>query len=140
VQPFIQRVAKICIAEGGVGAAALGVAAYDHLFDLEMGHGVLDDGRGADIILTSIRTLCSAATARHPYLCNAIGNVAMHENIPRLAAADGRLRHAAVRTANPKDLGPLALCELLKGVRVFLDRALRVLAVAGNYAVNWVQI
>jgi len=86
-----------------------------------MRHSILDDRRGADVIFV-----------------NTIGNVPVHEDVAGLAATDGRLRDAAICTANPEHFGPLALCELFEGVRVFLDRALGEDAVAGNDAVDGV--
>lgn len=97
------------------------MAADDHLSDLEMGDGILDDGRGADVVGV-----------------DAVGDVAVHKDVAGLAAADGRLRDAAVCAANPQHFGPLALCELFEGVRVFLGRTLGKDTVAGYDAVDGV--
>ena len=40
-----------------------------------------------------------------------VGDVAVHEDVAGLAAADGCLRDAGVGAADPEDLGGLALCE-----------------------------
>lgn len=95
------------------------MAANHHLLDADVGDGILDDRGGADVVGV-----------------DAVGDVAVHKDVAGPAVAHGGLGHAAVGAAYPQDLGPLALCELGKGVRVILRRLLGVGAVAGENAIE----
>lgn len=95
------------------------MAAYYHLLDLDVGDGVLDDRGSADVVGM-----------------DAVCDVAVHKDVAGPAVAYRRLRHAAVGAAYPEDLGPLALCELGKGVRVILRGLLGVGAVSGENAIE----
>lgn len=119
MQPSVQRRSQVGIAERSVCAAALCVPADDHLLDLEVSNGVLDDGRGVDVIGV-----------------HAVGDVAVYKDVARPAVADGRLWNAAVGAAYPQDLGPLAFSELCEGIRVGLGRVLGEDAVTGNDSVD----
>jgi hypothetical protein len=119
VQPCIQRSPQVAIAERCVRAATFCMPTYNYLFHLHVGNGILDDRRCADIICM-----------------HAIRDIAMHEDVARLAVAHGRLWDAAICTSYPQDLGPLALCEFGKGSRIGFGRFLRVYAVSGYDAVD----
>lgn len=121
VQPSVQRGPQIGVAERCVGAAALGVPGHDDLFDLQVRDGILDHGRGIDVVGV-----------------DAVRDVAVHEQLAGLAVADGRLGDAAVGAAYPQDLGRLAFAKLLEGIRISLGRGLGVDAVAGDDAVDGV--
>ena len=67
-----------------------------------------------------------------------LGDVAVDEDVAGLAVANGRLRHSAVRAANPEDFGSLALGQLGEGVRIFLGGQLAIDSVSGHDAINGV--
>lgn len=121
MQPCVQRLAQVRIAERRVGASASSVAAHDDLLDLEMGDGVLDDGRRVDVVGV-----------------DAVGDVAVHKEVARPAVAHGRLGDPAVGAANPENLGRLAFAELDEGIRILLGRLLGVNSVSGDDAVDGV--
>jgi hypothetical protein len=77
--------------------------AYNHLLDLEMRDSILDHRSSANVVFV-----------------HAIRYVPVHEDVARLAATDGRLRDAAICAADPEHFGPLTLCEIFEGIRVFL--------------------
>ena len=66
--------------------------AHDNVFDFEVLDGVGDDALGADI--AGVQD---------------VGDVAVHEHVAGLQAADGGFGAARVGAADPKDLGALAL-------------------------------
>lgn len=100
-EPSVEQ-AETGVAEGGVDAAAGGVAAEDDVLDFEVDDGVGDDGRGGDV-----------ACVQH------VGDVAVHEDVTRFAAEEGGLRHARVGAADPEDGGRLAFGEGGEELRVF---------------------
>ena len=79
VQPGVQRLAQVAVAQGCVGAAAFCVSADYDFLDLEMRHGVLDYRGGADVVGV-----------------HAVGDVAVHENFAGPVVADCGLRYATV--------------------------------------------
>jgi hypothetical protein len=80
MQPCIQRLPKVCVAQGCNGASALGMSADDHLLHLEMRDRTLDHTCRNDVVVV-----------------HCIRDVAVHEDVARLAVADGRLGNAASR-------------------------------------------
>lgn len=121
VQPCIQCGAQVGIAQRRDGSSTFGVPADDDLLDLEMRNSILYDRGSAHIVRV-----------------HAVCDVAVHEDVAGPAVAHGRLRNAAVGAAYPEDLGPLALCELVKGIRICLGGFLRKHAISGYDAVDWV--
>lgn len=119
MKPSVERGAQVSVAQRCVGASTLCMPAHDNLADFQMHDGVFDDRGGAHIIGM-----------------DAVGDVAVHEDVARLAVTHGRLRYAAVCASYPEDFGPLALCQVVKGIRVCLGDFLREDAVAGNDAVD----
>lgn len=67
-----------------------------------MRDGILDNRRGIEII------------GMH-----AIGDIAVHKQLARLAMAHGRLRDSAVGASNPQNLRRLAFAQLEEGIRIF---------------------
>ena len=101
-EPGVEQ-AEAGVAEGGVDAAAEGVAGDDDVLDFQVHDGVGDDGGGGDV-----------ACVQH------VGDVAVHEDIAGFAAEEGRLGHARVGAADPEDRGRLALGELGEEIRVLV--------------------
>lgn len=84
-----------------------------------MRHGILDHARRIDV------------SGVH-----AIGNVAVHKQLPGLAGADGRFRDATVRTPDPENLRRLPLLERVEEGRVVRERLVAVVAVASDDVVE----
>lgn len=83
-QPGVQNAADAGVAEGRRRAAAGRVAAQDDVLHLQVGDGVLDDGRGVDVGGG-----------------DDVRDVAVDEDVTGLQAQDGGLGAARVRAAKP---------------------------------------
>lgn len=83
-QPGVQDTADTAVGQGGRGAAAGRVAAQHNVLHLEVGDGILDDGRGVDVGGG-----------------DDVGNVAVDKDVAGLQAQDGGLGTARVRAAKP---------------------------------------
>lgn len=79
------------------------MAANDDVFDLEVLHSVLDDGKRVEIRGD-----------------DNVGDVAVDENVARVEAQDGCFRAARVGTSNPQDLRGLAFAEAFEERWIFL--------------------
>lgn len=95
------------------------MATDDNLLDLEMGDGIFDDTGRIDVV------------AMH-----GIGNVAVDEDLARLAMADGRLWNARVCASYPQNLWRLALCQVDEGIRISLGGALGIDPISGKQVVQ----
>lgn len=119
MQPCVQCLAQIGVPQCSICTSAFCVSAYDYLLDLQVRDGILDDGRGIDVIDM-----------------HCVRDVAVDEDVAGLAVADGRLGYPAVCTANPENLRRLASAQFDEGIRILLGCLLGVNAVAGYNAVD----
>lgn len=92
LQPLVECLAKICVCEACHCAPALCVPADNNLLNLEMRHSVLHNTPSVDVI--SVYRVC---------------DVAVHEDVARLAVAYCGLRNATVCAPHPKNLRRLTL-------------------------------
>lgn len=90
-QPRVDQ-AELLVVQGRGDATARGVPADDDVLDLEVLDGELDDRQRIDVSVDQD-----------------VGDVAVAEDLPGFETEDGRLGAARVRTADPEDLGRLAL-------------------------------
>jgi len=91
-KPGVQTGSQIIVGQTGVSTTTLRMATHDNLLHLHRPNTEVDDAVCADVF-------------RGDDVCY----VAMHEDVARLAIADGGLGDAGVGTAKPKDFWSLAI-------------------------------
>lgn len=119
MQPRIQRLPQIRIAQRSIRAPTLCVSTNHHLPHLEVRNSKLHHTRRIDIVRM-----------------HRVGNITMHEDIPGLTVADRRFRNPTIRAPYPEYLGRLAFGKVDKGIRVSLGCASGVYLVAGEEVVK----
>lgn len=90
-----------------------------HLLNLQMRNSIFDHTRRTQIVrMYRVR------------------NVSVHEDVARLAVADGCFGYATVGTAYPQDFGRLAFCEVAESVRICFSAAPVVVPASGDQVIE----
>jgi len=101
LQPDVEDI-ELVVGQSGLDASAGGVAAQDDVLDLEVLDAELDGGQQGDV-----------GRVDH------VGDVAQDKDLAGLLAQDRGLGDARVATADPQDVGRLALGAVLEEFGVF---------------------